>query len=220
MGRCLPIPQGERPHPEWEGSQNPKYSLDYPHKCLNLCVQGQLNSNRAEESSEAEHEARAFLCVFITTYSSFLLLPSLHCPAGLQMKTLLAQAIQKVPASPSKLHICTEGMRGKKRYHDSAVVLPRTKGARCSQHTARCMEQGGECSRAGRQIREANLCCCPDVGGLLCNCCKVLLPASIPYTQRGFFRVCSRGLVLPHHLARALQQPNGMPSSTTTVKTA
>jgi len=43
MGRCLPIPQGTRPHPEWEGSQNPKYSLDYTHRCLNLCVQGQLH---------------------------------------------------------------------------------------------------------------------------------------------------------------------------------
>ena len=73
MIRCLPIPQGAWPHPEWEGSQNPKYSLDYPHKCLNLCVQGQLHSNRAEESPEAEHAARAFLCLHIAASSSSLL---------------------------------------------------------------------------------------------------------------------------------------------------
>lgn len=83
MIMCLPIPQGVWPHPEWEGSQNPKHSLDYPHKSLDLCVQGQLHSNRAEESSQ--ESAKAFLC--------------LCCPAGLQVKMPLAQAVQKVPVN-------------------------------------------------------------------------------------------------------------------------
>lgn len=90
MGRCLPIPQGPWPHPEWEGSQNPKYSLDYPHKCLNLCVQGQLHCNRAEESSEAEHVTRAFLCLHITASSS----------SPLPLSPLSCRATGKNPSSP------------------------------------------------------------------------------------------------------------------------
>lgn len=59
MARCLPIPQGAQPHPRGGGWQNPKRSLDYPHKHPNLCVEGQLISNQAEQSEPQESAGTA-----------------------------------------------------------------------------------------------------------------------------------------------------------------
>lgn len=67
-----------------------------------------------------------------------------------------------MPANISQEITSLSQRKQKKRYHDIAVGLQKT-GAHCSQQAAQSMEQRGDFSKAGRQIREA--------------CCGVLTPA-------------------------------------------
>lgn len=132
MIRCLPISQGAWPHPEWEGSQTPKYPLDYPHKCLSLCVQSQLHSNGEEESSELSMQPEP-CCASTLQDPTPVCCPFLCC---LQRNPSQPRLYRKnLPASLGIILFLEK--TEKKRWHNAALGLQRTRGAHCSQCLSR-----------------------------------------------------------------------------------